>query len=38
MSDGHTEAMRGTYFSGKHEVKHSKEYYDINRNKKDSIP
>ena len=33
MSDGHTEAMRGTYFSGKHEVKHSKEYYDINRNR-----
>ena len=33
MSDGRTEAMRGTYFSGKHEVKHSKEYYDINRNR-----
>jgi len=33
MSDGRTEAMRGTYFSGKHEVKHSKEYYDVNRNR-----
>ena len=33
MSDGRTEAMRGTYFSGKHEVKHSKEYYDANRNR-----
>ena len=33
MSDGKTEAMRGTYFSGKHEVKHSKEYYDVNRNR-----
>jgi hypothetical protein len=33
MSDGRTEAMRGTYFSGKHEVKHNKEYYDVNRNR-----
>ena len=33
MSDGHTEAMRGTYFSGKSKVKHSKEYYDVNRNR-----
>ncbi len=36
MSDGHTEAMRGTYFSGKSKVKHSKEYYDINRNRSSS--
>ncbi len=39
MSDGRTEAMRGTYFS-KNEVQHSKEYYDVNRNrgKKNPIP
>jgi hypothetical protein len=33
MSDGRTEAMRGTYFSGKNEVKHNKKYYDVNRNR-----
>ena len=32
MSDGKTEAMRGTYFS-KNEVQHNKEYYDVNRNR-----
>ena len=39
MSDGITEARRGTYFF-KNEMKHSKEYYDVNRNrgKKNSIP
>jgi len=36
MSDGITEARRGTYFSGKHEVKHSKEYYNVNRNRSQS--
>jgi len=36
MSDGKTEAMRGTYFSGKSKVKHSEEYYDINRNRSSS--
>tara|TARA_B100001063_G_C16338932_1_gene345814 strand:- start:73 stop:378 length:306 start_codon:yes stop_codon:yes gene_type:complete len=36
MSDGRTEAMRGTYFSGKSKVKHSEEYYDINRNRSSS--
>ncbi len=35
MSDGRTEAMRGTYFS-KNEIQHSKEYYDVNRNKSSS--
>lgn len=38
MSDGRTESMRGTYFSGKHEVKHSKEYYDANRNRGNKNP
>ena len=40
MSDGHTEAMRGTYFSGKHEVKHNETYYDKNRNRsyEDRLP
>jgi hypothetical protein len=32
MSDGKTEAMRGTYFS-KNEIQHNKEYYDVNRNR-----
>ena len=32
MSDGKTEAMRGTYFS-KNEVQHNKEYYDVKRNR-----
>jgi hypothetical protein len=32
MSDGKTEAMRGTYFL-KNEIQHSKEYYDVNRNR-----
>ena len=32
MSDGKTEAMRGTYFS-KNEVQHNKEYYNVNRNR-----
>ena len=36
MSDGKTEAMRGTYFSGKNEVKHNKKYYDVNRNRNTS--
>ncbi len=35
MSDGRTEAMRGTYFS-KNEIQHSKEYYDVNRNRSSS--
>ncbi len=35
MSDGKTEALRGTYFS-KNEVQHSKEYYDVNRNRSSS--
>lgn len=33
MSDGKTEAMRGAYFSGKDKVKHSKFYYDGERNR-----
>jgi len=40
MSDGITEARRGSYFSDKNKnvsttgkVKHSKYYYDVNRNK-----
>ncbi len=33
MSDGITEARRGTYFSGKNEVKHDPKYYDVNRNR-----
>jgi hypothetical protein len=32
MSDGKTEAMRGTYFS-KNEIQHNKGYYDVNRNR-----
>ena len=33
MSDGKTEAMRGTYFDNKDKVKHSKFYYDGERNR-----
>tara|TARA_R110001632_G_scaffold200929_1_gene323637 strand:+ start:446 stop:745 length:300 start_codon:yes stop_codon:yes gene_type:complete len=33
MSDGKTEAMRGTYFSGKSKVKHSKFYHNGERNR-----
>tara|TARA_S200002703_G_scaffold65203_1_gene56308 strand:- start:2740 stop:3024 length:285 start_codon:yes stop_codon:yes gene_type:complete len=32
MSDGITEARRGTYFS-ENEIQHNKEYYDVNRNR-----
>lgn len=33
MSDGKTEAMRGAYFDSKDKVKHSKFYYDGERNR-----
>ena len=33
MSDGKTEAIRGTYFSGKNKAKHSKFYHSGERNR-----
>jgi hypothetical protein len=33
MSDGKTEAMRGTYFSNKSKAKHSKSYHNGERNR-----
>ena len=33
MSDGKTEAIRGTYFSDKSKVKHSKFYHNGERNR-----